>query len=93
LRISRNGEGVSWLEPYLASFAHITGYRRNDLKIVHIHPNEEPDVRDPNLRGGPELTLMQMFADPGTYRLFVQLQIDGKIRQTPIDLDVRPGST
>ncbi len=88
LSITKDGEGVSALQPYLASFAHITGFREGDLSAVHVHPEETPNPDDANVTGGPELTLAPMFTKPGRYRMFIQFQTDDKVHLVPMDLDV-----
>lgn len=86
LKITREDEDVTALQPYLESFAHITGFREGDLKAVHVHPSEEPE--GPEATGGPELTLAQVFHEPGEYRLFVQFQTDNQVRVAPLDVQV-----
>ncbi len=66
LKITKNGADVTDLQPYLASFAHITGFREGDLSSVHVHPNEAPTDDDANATGGPVLTLAPMFMEAGT---------------------------
>lgn len=88
LTITRDGADVSTLQPYLASFAHITGFREGDLHAVHVHPDEEPDPGDPSATGGPRLTLAPMFTEPGRYRLFIQFKTDGVVHLVPMDIDV-----
>jgi hypothetical protein len=88
LTITRDGADVSTLQPYLASFAHITGFREGDLHTVHVHPDEEPDPDDPAATGGPRLTLAPMFTEPGRYRLFIQFKTDDVVHLVPMDIDV-----
>jgi hypothetical protein len=88
LKITKGGADVMDLQPYLASFAHVTGFRKGDLKAVHVHPNETPKAGDANAVGGPVLTLAPMFTEPGTYRLFVQFQTGGQVRVAPLDIEV-----
>ena len=88
LKITKGDADVTDLQPYLASFAHVTGFRKGDLKAVHVHPNETPKVGDANAVGGPILTLAPMFTEAGTYRLFVQFQTDGQVRVAPLDIEV-----
>lgn len=88
LTITRDGADVSTLQPYLASFAHITGFREGDLHTVHVHPDEEPDPDDPRATGGPRLTLAPMFSEPGRYRLFIQFKTDDVVHLVPMDIDV-----
>jgi hypothetical protein len=88
LRITRAGAGVTDLQQYLQSYAHITGFRQGDLKAVHVHPNETPPKTDPNAVGGPVLTLASLFSVPGNYRLFVEFRTAGVLHQAPIDVKV-----
>jgi hypothetical protein len=88
LTITRGGAGVTDLQPYLASYAHITGFRKTDLKAVHMHPNENPPENAPAARGGPTLTMSPHFSEPGDYRLFVQFQTADQVKMTPLDIKV-----
>lgn len=88
LRITSGGVDVTDLQPYLASFAHITGFRENDLNAVHAHPSEAPDPDDASATGGPEFTVSPMFQEPGRYRMFVQFQTGGTVHLVPIDIEV-----
>lgn len=88
LTITSGGSEVTALQPYLASFAHITGFREGDLSTVHVHPNEEPAPGDTAATGGPVLTLAPMFSEPGRYRLFIQFKTDGVVRLVPMDIEV-----
>lgn len=87
LTITKGGAEVKDLQPYLQSWAHVTGFRESDLKAVHMHPNQSPG-KDPNLLGGPVLSLASPFGAPGRYRLFVQFQTAGRLHTSPIDIEV-----
>jgi hypothetical protein len=88
LKVTKGGADVTDLQPYLESFAHITGFREGDLKAVHVHPNELPKRGDTSVRGGPVLTLASVFSAPGKYRMFVEFRTNGLLHLTPIDIDV-----
>ncbi|MGQ0843383.1 MAG: hypothetical protein ACT4QF_04550 [Sporichthyaceae bacterium] len=89
LRFIRNGQELKAMEPYLDAFAHITGFRKTDLKTVHIHPSTAPPKGDQNARGGPKLELAApQFSEPGEYRLFVQFRVDGAVHTIPINVSV-----
>ncbi|MBA3745456.1 hypothetical protein [Sporichthya sp.] len=88
LKITKDGADVTALQPYLASFAHITGFREGDLSSVHVHPNEAPKPDDANATGGPELTLSPMFMEAGRYRMFIQFQTGGAVHLVPMDVEV-----
>jgi hypothetical protein len=88
LKITKGGAEVTDLEPYLASFAHITGFREGDLTAVHVHPSETPAKDDASARGGPTLTISPMFMEAGHYRFFIQFQTGGVVHLATMDLDV-----
>lgn len=89
LKITKDGADVTDLEPYLASFAHITGFREGDLTTVHVHPSETPkNPDDTTARGGPTLTISPMFPEGGHYRLFIQFQTAGVVHLATMDLMV-----
>lgn len=85
IRITKGGKDVSDLQPYLDSYAHLTGFRFGDLATVHVHPMEP--VRA-GKGGGPELTFDPMFKAPGNYRFFVQFQTGGKLHTAPLTVSV-----
>jgi hypothetical protein len=88
LKVTKGGADVTDLQPYLESFAHITGFREGDLKAVHVHPDEFPKKGDANARGGPVLTLASVFATTGKYRMFIEFRTNGQVHLTPLDIDV-----
>jgi hypothetical protein len=89
LKITKDGQDVTDLQQYLESYAHITGFRKDTLQAVHVHPNEVPPYKtDPNAVGGPNLTLMSLFTDPGKYRLWIQFQTNGAVHAVPLDVTV-----
>ncbi|MGQ0843240.1 MAG: hypothetical protein ACT4QF_03800 [Sporichthyaceae bacterium] len=87
LKVTKGGADVKDLQPYLESWAHVTGFRRDNLQVVHMHPQQSPG-KDVNAAGGPTLNLASMFKTPGKYRLFVQFQTAGKLRTAPIDIEL-----
>ena len=87
LKVTKDGADVTDLQQYLQSYAHITGFRKDTGEMVHMHPNEVPPYKtDPNALGGPNLTLVSLFADPGNYRMFIQFQTNNVVHQVPLDI-------
>ena len=41
-RVTRDGEPVTDLEPYLAAYGHLVALREGDLAYLHVHPDGEP---------------------------------------------------
>lgn len=72
VRVSRDGEPVTDLEPYLGAYGHLVALREGDLAYLHVHPEDgEP---------GPDVPFVAEVPSAGTYRLFFDFQHDGEVR-------------
>lgn len=80
----REAEPVK-LGTYLGAYAHVTGFNRETDAMVHLHPLNAPEVTE----AGTELTFHAAIEEPGDYRLFVQVRVDGFLHLVPVDLTVR----
>jgi len=88
LRITgRDGKGYTSLEPVMGAFAHLVGFNEDGKTVLHMHPSGA-EVTDPNARGGPELAFILYTTQPGFYRLYAQVQIDGAMKFVPFGLTV-----
>ncbi|WP_117209460.1 hypothetical protein [Allorhizocola rhizosphaerae] len=72
--------GNPTLEPYLGSFGHLVVVRQGDLAYVHVHP-------EPQLSGGA-VKFWLAAPSPGTYRMYFDYQIGGKVRTNEFTLVV-----
>lgn len=72
------------LGTYLGSFSHVTGFHRDTGAMVHLHPLAAPEVTE----AGSELSFHSEIDDPGDYRLFAQLRVDGFLHMVPVELTV-----
>jgi len=69
--VTRNGEPVTDLEPYLGAYGHLVALRSSDVGYLHVHPDEgEP---------GPEISFRTAFPSAGRYRLFLDFQHGGTV--------------
>jgi hypothetical protein len=75
--VTKNGRNVEDLQPYLGAFGHLVSLRAGDLAYLHTHPAEEAHEAE---RGGPEVRFGTEFPTPGSYRLFLDFQVDGAVR-------------
>lgn len=66
-------------EPYLGARGHLVAFRVGDLAYAHVHPAGED---------GATTTYEAELPGPGTYRLFLELQVDGELRTAPFTLEV-----
>ncbi|MCG5439903.1 hypothetical protein [Micromonospora foliorum] len=77
LTVSRNGQPVTDLEPYLGAYGHLVALRRGDLAYLHVHPDGTPgDGRTPP---GPAVTFLAEVPSAGSYRLYLDFQHGGRV--------------
>jgi hypothetical protein len=83
--ISKNGKPVTDLQPYLATYAHLTAFRDGNLAFAHLHP-EGPAAHG---NGGPKLRFHALLPAAGNYRLFLQFQTAGTLHTAAVTVRVR----
>ncbi|GAA1902528.1 hypothetical protein GCM10009716_10520 [Streptomyces sodiiphilus] len=86
LSVSRDGEPVTDLEPYLGAYGHLVALRQGDLAYLHVHPNGEPG--DGRTEAGPEISFSTQAPSPGTYRLYLDFRHDGEVRTAEFTVTV-----
>lgn len=87
MTVTRAGEGVTELEPYLGAFGHLVALREADLAYLHVHPHgEEPQTGQTS---GPEVVFEASAPSPGRYLLYLDFQVEGKVRSAPLVIDTR----
>jgi hypothetical protein len=82
--VTRNGKLVTDLQPYLGTYAHLTAFHRGDLAFAHLHPSGTVNGD----HGGPALHFDAVLPEPGSYRLFLQFQVGGRLRTAQVTLPV-----
>jgi hypothetical protein len=78
LTVTRDGEPVTDLEPYLEAYGHLVALRDGDLAYLHVHPEGAPG--DGRTEPGPEITFSTEVPSAGTYRLFLDFKHAGEVR-------------
>jgi hypothetical protein len=69
LTVTKDGQPVTDLQPYLGAFGHLVAIRSGDLAYLHVHPlGDSP--HDDAARGGPSVRFAVEVPSPGDYRLF-----------------------
>ncbi len=74
----------TWLDAY----GHVTGFDTATGAMAHLHPLDAPEVTE----DGTALTFHTDIEQPGDYRLFVQVRVDGFLHTVPVPLTVRPSA-
>ncbi|WP_371668358.1 hypothetical protein OG985_12275 [Streptomyces sp. NBC_00289] len=77
LTVSRDGEPVTDLQPYLGAYGHLVALRAGDLAYLHVHPHGEPG--DGATEPGPDISFTATAPSSGTYRLFLDFRHEGRV--------------
>lgn len=64
-------------EPHLGARGHLVALREGDLAFLHVHPAAQDGA-----------SFAVTFPSPGSYRLFLQLRVDGRVRTAAFTLEV-----
>lgn len=87
ITVSRDGEPVSTLEPYLGAFGHLVALREGDLAFLHVHADgDEPETGE---TAGPAITFFTDAPTAGRYLLYLDFQVDGQVHTAEFVLDAR----
>lgn len=86
LRISKDGEPVTALQPYLGAYGHLVALRAGDLAYLHVHPDGEPG--DGSTPAGPEVVFHATAPTAGRYHLYLDFRHGGVVRTAAFTLTV-----
>ena len=85
--VSRSGQAVHDLAPYLGAKGHLVALREGDLAFLHVHPEEAEgehghgDVAGHGEgAGAEEIAFAANFPTPGHYRLYLQFKDQGVVQ-------------
>ena len=78
LTVSKDGQPVTDLQPYLAAYGHLVALREGDLGYLHVHPEGSPG--DGVTPPGPRIEFVAQVPTAGGYRLFLDFQHSGVVR-------------
>lgn len=86
LRVAPIGGKRVEFAPIMGSYAHLVAFQRGRHGFAHLHPRN-PFLRDHDPLD-PDLDFSIHLDQPGTYRLWAQVKINGRERIVPFDLEV-----
>jgi len=81
--VRRGGALVARFQPYVGMRGHLVALRTGDLPYTHVHEAEGKAAHG-RLRFAAELD------EPGTYRLFLQFKVEGRVVTAPFTVEVQP---
>ncbi|GAA1480346.1 hypothetical protein GCM10009624_07860 [Gordonia sinesedis] len=88
--VSRNGQPVTALQPYLGAYGHLVALREGDLAYLHAHPGGEPPA--PGKTSGPTVEFEVHAPTPGRYLLYLDFKVDDTVRTARFVLDADGGA-
>jgi hypothetical protein len=88
LTVSKDGQPVTDLQPYLAAYGHLVALREGDLAYLHVHPDGEPG--DGVTPAGPQIEFVAEVPSAGDYRLFLDFQHGGVVRTAEFTVPTGP---
>lgn len=77
--VTRDGEPVTDLDPYLGALGHLVAIRDGDLAYLHVHPLDDLDGP-----GGPAVRFAVDVPSTGTYGLFFDFSHEGEVRTASV---------
>lgn len=78
--VTRGGEPVADIEPYLGADGHLVALREGDLAFLHVHPDAA--------RGPGRIAFGATFPSAARYRLFLQFKHDGRVQTAAHTVEV-----
>jgi hypothetical protein len=91
LRVTKGGEPVTDLQPYLGAYGHLVTLRSGDLAYLHVHPGGEPG--DGKTDPGPDISFCAGVPSAGAYHLYLDFKHDGVVRTAQFRLETTPSSS
>ncbi|WP_280462068.1 hypothetical protein [Nocardia carnea] len=91
LTVSRDGQPVTDLQPYLGAYGHLVALRAADLGYLHVHPAGHPG--DGTTPAGPGVRFAVTAPGAGDYRLFFEFRHAGTVHRAELTVPVEPGTT
>ena len=82
--VTRDGEPVTDLQPYLDAYGHLVSLRDGDLGYLHVHPDEDGGP-------GPAVAFHTSFPSAGRYRLFLDFRHGDVVHTAAFTVTVEGG--
>ncbi|MEU1723900.1 hypothetical protein [Nonomuraea sp. NPDC005692] len=85
LSVSKDGEPVTDLQPYLGAYGHLVALRAGDLAYLHVHPEQSE-------KAGPQITFYAEVPSIGDYRLFLDFKHGDEVRTADFTVRATQGA-
>ena len=84
LTVTRDGQPVTDLEPYLGAYGHLVALRAGDLAYLHVHPEGNPG--DGVTKPGPGVVFYAEVPSSDRYHLYLDFKHEGVVRTAAFTL-------
>lgn len=91
INVTRDGQPVTALEPYLGAYGHLVALRAGDLAYLHVHPEGAEPVQGEV--SGPDVEFATTAPTPGRYYLYFDFKVDGQVHNAQFALDTNGSTT
>ncbi|MGQ9405991.1 heavy-metal-associated domain-containing protein [Mycolicibacterium gilvum] len=88
-KITRDGEPVTTLQPYLGAYGHLVALREGDLAYLHVHPEGAEPVE--GRTGGPSVSFAATAPTVGRYLLYLDFKVDDTVHTATFVVDAARG--
>ena len=89
--VTRDGDPVTTLQPYLGAYGHLVALREGDLAYLHVHP-EGVESRA-GRTGGPAVSFAATAPTAGRYLLYLDFKVDDTVHTATFVVDAARGDT
>jgi hypothetical protein len=89
MKVTRDGEPVTTLQPYLGAYGHLVALREGDLAYLHVHPEGAEPV--PGRTGGPAVSFAATAPTAGRYLLYLDFKVDDTVHTATFVVDAARG--
>ncbi|MFN8517060.1 MAG: HAD family hydrolase [Chloroflexia bacterium] len=91
--LTRDGQPVTDLQPYLGAAAHVIVVAASDGEFAHTHgeagSHTHGEAEVPTGAFGPQVSFSQSFAQPGIYKVWGQFSHGGQVITAPFVVEVK----
>jgi hypothetical protein len=91
LSVEKSDHSPLELQEVMGASAHLVAFDSDRSGFAHLHPIEDASpVSTPDASQPRDLSFSLYLTDPGPYRLWAQVKVDGRERYAPFDFTVVP---
>jgi hypothetical protein len=87
--VTRDGQPVRTVQPYLGAYGHLIALREGDLAYLHVHPEGVEPI--PGRTGGTAVSFAATAPTAGRYLLYLDFKVDDAVHTATFVVDAARG--